>query len=97
MVRVRHDLWRAISRRAGRKPLPYGRGSAALPNREGQGAAPPEPRADAWVTEPRASASGATRTPPVIIEVNPSVKEFLQIRGPRLHNLKDGSVSIPHN
>src|SRR5882762_738928 len=38
-----------------------------------------------------------TDPPPVIIEVNPSVQEFLQIRGARVHNLKDVSVSIPHN
>src|ERR1700738_3175731 len=38
-----------------------------------------------------------THPVPVIIEVNPSVQEFLQIRGARVHNLKDVSVSIPHN
>ena len=35
--------------------------------------------------------------PAAILEVSPPVQEFLQIRGARVHNLKNVSVAIPHN
>jgi len=36
-------------------------------------------------------------SPVAILEVTPPVQEFLQIRGARVHNLKNVSVAIPHN